>query len=584
MIALAKRPRGRPPTARESIAQHWARRLAEVALANARSPFPLVEYAHDPLRFAREILGVDLWSRQSEIIVALDAARRVAVSSGNKSGKTKLAAIASVWWWATRTDARVSLSAATSKQIRSGVYREIRKLVVEAGTCLDCRRDAEARGAIAPQPCPHSRVLYDDTISMGVLPETGIVADDGREIIGRAARDPEAARGLSSPNVLLVLDEATGIADEIWEGFSTAVAGGGHIFAISNPTRNTGWFFEAFHGPAKTRAEWVTVTIDTRENPNYLTGTEIYPGLATKEWVDAEIEAHGVESRRVAETITGRFLLRDEGRIFSTLAVAEAVSRWRDCEQCSGVGYHGDDACTSCRGTGSRGQAQYPGRLFLGIDPAGPDGQGDETALAVRRGQKVFGLDVYSGQDEEAILALILSTIRTHAQPREVAHVAVDASGPIGAKIHGRIIAHLSEARRNTALRAFDYLPCYLSAKATRLRAGYQTVRDELAGSLEECVRVHGYALPDDEKLSEELGVLTWETASDGTYKLIPKKKIRAILGRSPDRYDAVSLACWTPASAVDRSIQAPAVEHARIRIPAPDPYRSRDLRGRATR
>ena len=46
-----------------------------------------------PLDFARDVLGVTLWSKQEEVLSALPGHRRVAVKSGNGLGKGFCAAV-----------------------------------------------------------------------------------------------------------------------------------------------------------------------------------------------------------------------------------------------------------------------------------------------------------------------------------------------------------------------------------------------------------------------------------------------------------------------------------------------------------
>jgi phage terminase large subunit len=49
--------------------------------------------------------------------------------------------------------------------------------------------------------------------------------------------------------------------------------------------------------------------------------------------------------------------------------------------------------------------------------------------------------------------------------------------------------------------------------------------------------------LPPDEKLTDELCSIRWSIALDGKIELESKDQLRARLGRSPDRADALSMA-----------------------------------------
>ena len=78
-------------------------------------PLPLPS----PVAFAREVLGVQLWAKQEEVLNALTTHRRVAVKAGNGLGKGFCAAVAVLWFIHTHQDAAVALSTApTFRQVR----------------------------------------------------------------------------------------------------------------------------------------------------------------------------------------------------------------------------------------------------------------------------------------------------------------------------------------------------------------------------------------------------------------------------------------------------------------------------------
>ena len=52
----------------------------------------------DPVLFSQEILGVELWSKQREILRALWDGQDVDVQSCHAAGKTKVAAVATLAW------------------------------------------------------------------------------------------------------------------------------------------------------------------------------------------------------------------------------------------------------------------------------------------------------------------------------------------------------------------------------------------------------------------------------------------------------------------------------------------------------
>ena len=72
----------------------------------------------NPLEFAKDILRVELWSKQDEVLSALLENRRVAVKSGNGLGKGYCAAVAVLWFLYFHDPAIVLSTAPTFRQVR----------------------------------------------------------------------------------------------------------------------------------------------------------------------------------------------------------------------------------------------------------------------------------------------------------------------------------------------------------------------------------------------------------------------------------------------------------------------------------
>jgi hypothetical protein len=109
----------------------------------------------------------------------------------------------------------------------------------------------------------------------------------------------------------------------------------------------------------------------------------------------------------------------------------------------------------------------------------------------------------------------------------------------------GKLTAFLSE-RRNRG--QFELVVMKASSRAIRQGELYDRNRDALTGNLQAWFR-DGGAIPEDVKLAAELHAPEWKTQISGRIKVTPKPELRKLLGRSPDSYDALALACWEPLS-----------------------------------
>lgn len=508
--------------------------------------FPNPEYQLDPQRFFTEILGVQPWSKQVEILNAVRDNMRVAISSGHKVSKSHTAAGIALWFYCSFPDARVVMTSTTSRQVDQILWRELRMMRARSGRCVACKL-ADPTGLIIKRPCPHSALIDGE---QGDLARTGLKSDDFREIVGFTAKEAEAVAGISGLHLLYIADEASGIDNTIFEAIDGNRAGGAKIVMFSNPTRNEGEFFDAF--TSKSRF-YFTLRISSEETPNAVSGKILIPGLATRDWIEEKKLEWGEDSPMYRIRVRGEHAVYEDAKIFSIHMIAQSEQRWADTPD--------------------------TGRLYIGIDPAGETGLGDDSCFSVRRGFKQLALRTHRGLNDDQHLVQLLLLIEEFALPRETPVVVVDREGSIGSTLFGKLRAHTNEVGHSLA---YDLASVRASDRATRRPLVYDRMRDELAANLEVWFR-EGGAILEDAKLAHELHSMEFTQAINGRVKLTPKDKLRKLLGRSPDRFDALCLSVWEPLSlqaGLDTSARAVAAregaKHNSLNTPAArtlDPY-----------
>lgn len=514
-LATEIKRRGRPPKADagpRTFLDDFAATFLPALHASFGIQFPSPVYRADPVRFAREILGTEPWEQQVKILEAVRDNPRVAVKSGHKIGKSHTAASLALWFYCSYESARVVCTSTTSRQVDEILWREVRRLMSKAGRCVECvatlARNPNAR---IPKPCPHSSLIDGE---LGDTARTGLKSDDFREIVGFTARQAEAVAGISGENVLYIVDEASGVAQIIYEAIEGNRAGGAKLALFSNPTKNEGEFYDAFNNKSRF---YVGITVSSETTPNAVTGRALVPGLATREWIEEKREEWGANSALYKVRVKGEFAEYEEGKIFSLHTIELAEQR--------------------------HSETPAEGRLYVGLDPAGERGQGDDIVYAVRRGLKLLDLVVRHGLDEAGHLAELLRIIRSHKLPRETPVVVVDREGSVGSKVQiafrNYIDAHEGE---------FELVGVRASDRALRQPEIYDRMRDALAASLAAWFEAGG-AIVEDAKLARELHAVEWKQRADGKLKVTDKVTLRRILGRSPDRFDALALSTWEPLS-----------------------------------
>ena len=239
-----------------------------------------------PVGFAHEALGVQLWDKQQEVLNAVRDYRRVAVKAGNGLGKGFTAAVSVLWFLCTHHPAIVLTTAPTARQVRHVLWREIRRL---------------HRGAHQPIG--------------GHMLQTRYEAAEDRFALGLSTDEVDQFQGFHSPNMLIVVDEAEGVTEEIYEAIDAVMtAGSSKLLLIGNPTSITGTFRRAFH---EDRRLYHNITISALDSPNVKEQHVVIPGLTTHEWVAERLAIWGQDSPMYHARVLGDFSDRAENSLIS---------------------------------------------------------------------------------------------------------------------------------------------------------------------------------------------------------------------------------------------------------------------------
>ena len=510
--------------------------------------WPSARWRDDPVAFAREVLLVEqLTPEQEEILRTMSKPRaRGAVSSGHKTGKDYLAGVIALWWFCSWSDARVRITAVTGLQLRDVLWREIR-----------AHHERSQRG---PYPIDGDPAMQ---------PHGGLRVGL-REIVGFTVRDKEAAAGISGPHVLYIFDEASGIDDEIFEASKGNLAGGdARVLMLSQPTRNVGEFYDAFHSK---RELWSCFTLRSDLTPNVREGGDVIPGLATMPWLEEQAIDWGAPARwrEIARglpvpdaekvggpvwmvRVWGQFAEGGAATVIPLSLVEAAEKKWTEMAT--------------------------PARERLVVGPDVAKQGGDENVAAPRRGLKILELDAWMNSPhlQEAELAAAcarraMETVRRLREPREPkAVVNVDSTGSFGIQVAGALRAYASEIEV-VAVNFGAFSP---------LRLKYRYLRDQLWFAFADWLKGGG-ALPPDRKLPAELMAPGFDHDELGRRQVERKTKLKTKLGRSTDRADACLLAAYEAqrtreAAPEDEEAEAPPEVQLDLEDRALDPYAALD-------
>lgn len=278
----------------------------EHALA-LRRPKPPSPYLNDPAGWVKDKLGEHLWSKQRDIAQSVVDNRRTAVKSCHDAGKSFIASRIAAWWIDIHEpgEAFVVSTAPTYKQVHAILWEEIRK--------------AAKRAKNNGNPFP-GRILQSDEWKL---------ADDELAGYGRkpADQDEHGFQGIHRRYVLVIIDEACGVPDQLWTAVEAITTNADcRILAIGNPDDpNT-----EFGRNCKPGSGWTVHQISAFDTPNFSdepVPDALRPLLLSPEWVDDKRKRWGEQSPRYVAKVLGDFPDIGEDTLISPKLIEAAQNR-----------------------------------------------------------------------------------------------------------------------------------------------------------------------------------------------------------------------------------------------------------------
>lgn len=393
-------------------------------------------------------------------------ALQLAVASGHGIGKSALVSWIVLWGISTCIDSRGVVTANTETQLRQKTWAELAKWY---NLFIGKKWFELTATAIFARVRDHEKTWRFD-------------------IVPWSEHKSESFAGLHNKGkrVIAIFDEASAIADKIWE-----VSEGPMMdneterlwLVFGNPTRNTGRFFDCFH---KFKHRWLNRQIDTRSVK-----------LTDLAHVEKLVKDWGEDSDYVRVRVRGVFPRSSERQFIST----------EDIERGRGKHLRLDQYNFSAR--------------IIGVDPANYGS--DESVIYLRQGLMSKKLASYSKLSDDITLA---GYIAQFEDEYDADAVFVDFGQGSGVASAGK---HMG---RNWLLVPFGGAssdPQYLNKRA------------EMYGLTRDWLRTGG-AIPDDNVLCEQLGGPEYHIRLDGKTKVESKDDMRARNVTSPDHADALVL------------------------------------------
>lgn len=461
----------------------------------------------DPVSWAKEVVGVDLWSKQREILESIHNNKYTAVQSCHASGKTYLSAILTAWWIDTHPsdDCRVITTAPSFNQVHGVMWENIRHIW----------RKAKLPGVVQQS---------DNWVINGTL------VGQGRK---PADYSTHTFQGVHYKYVLFILDEACGINAGLWNAAITNTTSEHcRILAIGNPD-DPG---SKFANVCRAGSDWNTIKISLWDTPNF-SGEEVtksarehlvdhsYLRTAKAEW--------GEGSPIWKSKVEGEFPETDEFTVCPINWVLQAFERYNMFMDMPTYNHAHPDA--------------PPPRKILGVDVARYGS--DKTVVCTRIGNVLTNFEEFTMMDTIDTANIVQARMN-----KERDKAVIDMTG-IGSGVYDVL------KRRGYRVEGFN-----AGAKTkltdssnqigfTRVRsAAWWKMREALDPSKDPVI-----AFPPNEKLQGDLTSPKWEQVLNDQIQVESKDDIRLRLDRSTDYADAAIMAWWSRAHTIN-SIEGAAV------------------------
>jgi len=431
----------------------------------------VLRYRDDPALFVTEVLGATPYPYQAEFLNALATGeRKMSVRSGHGTGKSTTASWAMLWFVLLRFPNKVVVTAPTSGQLFDALFAELKRWINELPDQLKVLLTVKA-----------DRVELTAASS-----EAFISARTSR------AETPEALAGVHSANVLLVVDEASGVPEKVFEAAAGSMSGhAATTILMSNPTRSSGTFFES---QTRMASSWWTRRWSCVDSP-----------LVSEEFVDEMRARYGEESNAFRIRVLGEFPMADDDTIIPFHLADSAIKR--DIEVTPDT------------------------KPIWGLDVARFGA--DKTALCKRYGNVVTEISSWQGLDLMQTVGRVMAEYEGLSPSMRPSEILVDSIG-----VGGGVVDRLREL--GAPVRGINV------GEAPAMGGTYMNLRAELWFKTKGWLEDRSCKIPNDDQLLAELTSIRYGFTPGGKMKAESKDDMRKRGLKSPDLADAL---CLTMAS-----------------------------------
>lgn len=447
-------------------------------------------YRKDPVLFARELLKFEPEPYQVDLLNDLANYPKVSIKSGQGIGKTAAESVALLWFLACFPFARVVATAPTAHQLSDVLWAEVNKWISKSDVL---------------QAIMHWTKTY--------------VFMDGHErrwfAVARTASKPESMQGFHEDNMLFIIDEASGVSNEIMEAVLGTLSGDNNkLLMCGNPTQTSGTFYDSH---TRDRGMYRCHTVSSLDSRR-----------TNKENIEMLRRKYGEHSNVFKVRVLGEFPTQEDDVFIPLPLVEKAIVNVLEDE---------------------------PTKITLGVDVARFGD--DETIIAQNVGGRISLPVIAHGQNLMKTVGDIVITYRRllteNPTYKGVITAYIDDTG-----LGGGVTDRLEEVKRDERLNRLEIVPINFGMKPPQdgSEMHYGNITTYMWANIRTMLENNELQLENDDELVAQLTVRKYSISSSGKITLERKKDMKERGIKSPDRADAVALSCYSTSKVYDAFIE----------------------------
>ena len=438
-------------------------------------------YQKNPVLFAKEVCSYNPDEWQRNVLMDIAGYTKVSVRSGHGVGKTSVEAIVLLWFLSCFRFPKVIATAPTRQQLNDILWSEVEKWRSKS-------------------PLLQELLTWTKTYVYMKGYEKRWFA------VAKTASEPENMQGFHEENMLIIVDEASGVENDIMEAILATLSGKNNkLLMCANPTRTTGTFYDSHNRDrGMYKCHRVSSLDSTRTN---------------KENIAAFIRKYGEHSNVVKVRVYGDFPAQEDDVFLPLSLIEQTVVNEIDTEKIY--------------------------KITMGVDVARYGD--DETIIATNVGGIIDIPVVRHGQSLMTTVGDIVMQykrlIKEYPNYKGVITVNIDDTG-----LGGGVTDRLEEVKIEERLRRLEIVPVNFGSKPPQdgSEDRYQDISTYMWATLKTLMENKEVSIANDEELVAQLSVRKYSITSTGKIMLESKKAMKDRGIKSPDRGDAVVLSCFS--------------------------------------